>query len=77
MRAAIYLDPLGPNDGCLNVIPGSHFKGFREAPKQTTDHMGLRPQDLPGRYPLCNEPGDVIFMNHKTYHSAIGDKPGR
>lgn len=77
MRAAIYLDPLGPNDGCLNVISGSHFKEFRESIKQTIDRMGLRPEDLPGRYPLCNEPGDVIFMNHKTYHAALGDKRGR
>ena len=48
MRAAIYLDPLGPNDGCLNVISGSHFKEFRESIKQTIDRMGLRPEDLPG-----------------------------
>ncbi|MDE0219545.1 MAG: hypothetical protein OXJ90_09760 [Spirochaetaceae bacterium] len=22
MRAAIYLNPLGPDDGCLSVVPG-------------------------------------------------------
>ena len=76
MRAAIYLDTLGPDDGCLSVISGSHFKGFREALKKI-DRMGVRPEDVPGRYPLCNEPGDVIFMNHKTYHAALSDKPGR
>ena len=38
---------------------------------------GARPEDLPGRFPLCNEPGDVIFMNHKVYHSALSDRPGR
>jgi len=68
MRAAIYLDTLGPDDGCLNVIPGSHFTEFREALIKTIGEMGVRPEDVPGRYPLCNEPGDVIFMNHKTFH---------
>ena len=76
MRAAIYLDRLGPDDGCLSVIPGSHFKGFREA-LAAIDRMGVRPEDVPGRHPLCNEPGDVIFMNHKTHHAALSDKPGR
>lgn len=28
MRAAIYLDPLRPEDGCLNVIPGGHSRNF-------------------------------------------------
>ena len=77
MRAAIYLDPLGPDDGCLNVIPGSHFKEFREALVKTIGTLGVRPEDVPGRYPLSNEPGDVLFMNHKTYHSSLSDKPGR
>ena len=77
MRAAIYLDALGPDDGCLNVIPGSHFKEFRDALVSTIGQIGVPPEEVPGRYPLCNQPGDVIFMNHKTLHSALGDKPGR
>ena len=77
MRAAIYLDPLGPDDGCLSVIPGSHFTPFREALETSADQLGLAPEELPGRYPLVNEPGDVIFMNHKTFHAALGDRPRR
>ena len=77
MRAAIYLDPLGPDDGCLSVIPGSHFTPFREALETSAAEVGLPPEELPGRYPLVNEPGDVIFMNHKTFHAALGDRPGR
>ena len=77
MRAAIYLDPLGPDDGCLSVIPGSHFTPFREALETSVEELGLPPEELPGRYPLVNEPGDVIFMNHKTFHAALGDRPGR
>ena len=77
MRAAIYLDRLGPDDGCLSVIPGSHFTPFREALETSVEELGLPPEELPGRYPLVNEPGDVIFMNHKTFHAALGDRPGR
>jgi len=77
MRAAIYLDALGPENGCLSVIPGSHFREFREALIVTIGKLGVRPEDVPGRYPLCNEPGDVIFMNHKLFHSALSRKPGR
>ena len=40
MRAAIYLDPLGPEDGCLTVIPGSHFKEFGEAVNEMKDELG-------------------------------------
>ena len=77
MRAAIYLDPLGPDDGCLSVIAGSHFAPFREALEASVEELGLAPEELPGRHPLVNEPGDVIFMNHKTFHAALGDRPGR
>ena len=77
MRAAIYLDTLGPDDGCLNVIPGSHFIEFREALNKAIGELGVSPENVPGKYPLSNEPGDVIFMNYKTYHSALSDKPGR
>ena len=77
MRAAIYLDSLGPEDGCLNVIPGSHFKEFRETLVKNMDGIGVRPQEIPCRYALYNEPGDVIFMNHKTLHASLSDNPGR
>jgi hypothetical protein len=77
MRAALYLDPLGPEDGCLNVIPGSHFTPFREALIQRIGQLGVRPEDIPGRYPLATRPGDVIFMNHKVFHAALSANPGR
>ena len=77
MRAAIYLDPLGPEDGCLNVIPGSHCREFREHLVANKENLGITPEDLTGRYPLVNEPGDVLFMNHKVHHAALSDRPGR
>jgi hypothetical protein len=77
MRAAIYLDPLGADDGCLSVVPGSHFKELHVALKENIDKVGVSPDDVPGRYPIVNEPGDVLFMNHKVYHSALGNPSWR
>ena len=42
MRAALYLDRLGPDDGCLSVIPGSHFTQFREALGTDADQRSIR-----------------------------------
>lgn len=77
MRAAIYLDPLGPEDGCLTVIPGSHCREFRDHIVNNKGQLGAAPEELPGQYPLVNEPGDVLFMNHKIQHAALSDKPWR
>ena len=77
MRAAIYLDRLGPDEGCLSVIPGSHRLEFREGVETAMAELNLEPGSVPGRYPAVNEPGDVLFMNHKLFHSAIGERPWR
>ena len=85
MRAAIYLDRLGPKDGCLSVIPGSQFTQFRDAlgtdgdlrSIESVSKLGTSPENVPGRFNLVNEPGDVLFMNHKLYHAALSSSPGR
>ena len=84
MRAHLYLDKLGPEDGCLSVIPGSHFAPYREALTQdngmgvrASGRMGVKPGQMPGRYDLINEPGDVVFLNHKTHHSALSGRAER
>ncbi len=77
MRAAIYLDPLGPEEGCLSVIPGSHCQEFRDYIVAHKDALETLSEDMPGQYPLVNEPGDVLFMNHKVHHAALSAKPWR
>ena len=85
MRAHMYLDKLGPNDGCLSVIPGSHHTPFRDAlgtddngmSVRAIGRMGIPPEKIPGRYDLVNEPGDVVFLNHKCYHSALSGRSKR
>ena len=77
MRAAIYLDELGADEGCLSVIPGSHERAFGERLKSTLKELDLPEGEVPGRHALVNEPGDVLFMNHKLFHAAIGARPWR
>lgn len=77
MRAAIYLDRLGPKDGCLTVMPGSHCREFRDHIVNNKGQLNTEPEDMPGQYRLVNEPGDVLFMNHKVQHAALSDSPGR
>ena len=85
MRAHIYLDVLGPEDGCLSVIPGSHFTAYREtltaedadSGAKGISRLGVAPEQVPGRYDLVNEPGDVVFLNHKTHHSSLSGRARR
>ena len=77
MRAALYLDPLGTDDGCLSVIPGSHHTPYREALRQTIDHLGIAADAVTARCSIVNEPGDVLFMNHKVYHASLTSRAGR
>src|ERR1044072_7037490 len=77
MRAALYLDSLGPDDGCLSVIPGSHWKQFREELKGSIQKLGVDAEVIPGRHSIASHPGDVIFMNHKLFHAALRARPGR
>ena len=88
MRAHMYLDPLGPEDGCLTVLPGSQHRGdYRKTlldsqGKVTSGHnywghFGVPPDEIPGATPLVNEPGDVVFLNHKTFHAALSNRAKR
>ena len=79
IKVAFYLDPVGENSGCLNIIPGSHLdkfhKGIQQAINAGTYDRGS--PDLPGRYPLVSEPGDVVVFHHGVWHSSWGGKTGR
>ena len=38
--------------------------------------FGVENQHLPG-FPIESEPGDVVFFNHRLFHSSFGGKTGR
>ena len=77
MRAAIYLDDLTDEEGALNVIAGSHHALFSQQLAEMDLRSLAEPRAVPGRVALRNRPGDVVFMNHKVYHSALSARAGR
>ncbi len=79
IKVAFYLDPVGENSGCLSIIPGSHLPKFHAGIKRAIDARTYDRQspDLPGRYPLVSEPGDVVVFHHGVWHSSWGGKTGR
>ncbi len=82
IKFALYLDPVGPDSGCLRVIPGSHRYGdeFAEAVHRAVPVVAeSRPEEVWGvggsevpAFPLVSEPGDVVVFDHGTKHSAWG-----
>ncbi len=79
IKVALYLDPVGENSGCLSIIPGSHLAKFHAGLKQAIDAgtYDRASPELPGRYPLVSEPGDVVVFHHGVWHSSWGGKTGR
>ena len=79
IKVAFHLDPVGENTGCLSIIPGSHLSKFHAGIKRAIDAgtYDRTSPDLPGRYPLVSEPGDVVVFHHGVWHSSWGGKTGR
>jgi ectoine hydroxylase-related dioxygenase (phytanoyl-CoA dioxygenase family) len=79
IKIALYLDRVREGAGCLSVIPGSHHPEFHErvsrAMKSGVYSVGS--PDVPGRYPLESDPGDLVLFHHALWHSAWGGHVGR
>ena len=82
VKMAFYLDPVGPDTGCLRVIPGSHKNGdrFAEALQEVNpdskanrseEEWGVRGNAVPA-VPIPSEPGDLLMFNHRIKHSSWG-----
>ena len=82
LKLAFYLDPVGPDSGCLRLVPGSHrigepyAEGVHEAiptsGANNTDAMwDIRGQDVPA-VALETQPGDVVVFNHRIKHASFG-----
>lgn len=74
VNAWIALGPETQDNGCLQVIPGSHHLKYQ--PEQFDQATFLRP-DLPVNQPLIAtkqfvtlQPGDVLFFHCLTFHAA-------
>ena len=73
---------MGPETGCLRVIPGSFEKNHlihrhKINPNEAGKLFGLHPKDFPGNVPLTCEPGDIVMFNHDTWHAAYGGSSRR
>jgi Phytanoyl-CoA dioxygenase (PhyH) len=83
IKVALYLDSVGEDTGCLRVIPGSHMPLFsvalEESPLRGPEGgrcVGLQPSEIPA-FPIVSEPGDLVFFDHRTWHSSFGGRSGR
>ena len=83
IKAAIYLDALGPDGGSLQVIPGSHFPAYGQALLDECGYSegGGRPRlhfkAPPGAVSVATCPGDVVLFDTRIWHAAGGLQDGR
>ena len=81
IKAALYLDPVARDTGCLRVIPGSHVVGSPWVAQvrrvgRPAENFGLHGRDIPA-IPLESQPGDVVLFNHNLHHAAFGGGSSR
>jgi len=79
-KLTFYLDDVAPGKGCLSFIPGSHLwpRHFRDLEKQPNqDVLGYSTPDIPGRFDLTADKGDVIVFHTRILHSSWGGGENR
>jgi len=79
IKILTYLDPVAEGSGCLSVLPGSNTKEFTERLNTAIGNgsFSRTSGDVPGRYPIQAQMGDVIAMDARLWHSAWGVTKGR
>jgi hypothetical protein len=78
IKAALYLDRVQQETGCLRVIPGSHEPPYHHAlePLRSGPGFGIGGGDVPCSY-LESEPGDVLLFHQTIWHASFGGGAGR
>lgn len=66
----VYLEPTGPDNGALRIVPGSHHPPFNEALRDIRAAR-VRDPSLPVHV-VATDPGDVILMDEHVLHAAFG-----
>ncbi len=77
LKVVFFIDPVRVDSGCLQVMPGTHFKPFRDMIKENGEHILALGADVPGAFPIEADPGDAVVFVVKCYHGAFGDNPRR
>lgn len=67
-----YLEPLGGEDGALQVVPGSHHPDFRDA----LGRLGIDGMADPAMpaHVVTTEPGDLILLDEHLLHASFGGR---
>lgn len=85
VKVYFYLDPLGREDGCLRVVPGTNtltgpfaptlrkFLWEIDGPATAFD---LDDREIPN-WPIETMPGDVVFGDYRTMHASFDGRPRR
>ncbi|MGW4694793.1 phytanoyl-CoA dioxygenase family protein [Kitasatospora cineracea] len=82
LKVAFYLDPVGPETGCLRVFPGSqkfdddYARILSRDLGSSSEQWGLAQAGLPA-VPIPSEPGDVVVFAHGIKHGSFGGGEGR
>ncbi len=79
-KLTFYLDAVAPGKGCMSFIPGSHFWPLHltDLEKPIDERvLGYPISELPGRYDLPAEKGDVIVFHSRIWHSSWGGGTNR
>ncbi len=77
LKVVFFLDPVRADTGCLQILPGTHFKPYRDMLKENGEQILERGADVPGAHALEADPGDAVVFIVKCYHGAFGDAPRR
>lgn len=77
LKVVFFLDSVRKDTGCLQVIPGTQLKSFRDRLKNNGEHILELGPDVPGAHPIEADPGDAVVFIVKCYHGAFGDSPRR
>ena len=74
VRINVYLDPVAVGRGCLLVVPGSHRFGPRQTDPAPDPIVPLPDWfDPAGRWiGLESDPGDVVVIDRRLIHAALG-----
>lgn len=82
LKMAIYLDPLTKDNGCLRVVPGSHYPGdwfsdrLHAELRLSQEKLGSHGGDIPATS-LETMPGDLLVFNHNVKHASFGGGSAR
>ncbi len=76
----IALDPATPENGCMEVIPGSHLRGpAPHVPAEDINLCTIRPDlvRLADRVALPMDPGDVLIFHSLIHHYTAANRSDR